>query len=97
MIPIQVKDKSAQALDANACPTDDEVEVTADSGGTVLTLKLYVEAIPEDVNNPAFDPVIPDVGPFTEGTDAVGTVINSVRFCCQNLLYKIFLELKKLQ
>ena len=46
---VTVTDKSAQALDAKNCPTDDSVVVTATSGSNIVTMTLYVQAIPEDI------------------------------------------------
>ena len=78
---VRVTDKSAMPLDAFNCPTDDVVYVTADPGGgaTVLQMTLYVEAVPEDLNIPVFDPTLADFGPFIEKADPVGTTIGTVR------------------
>ena len=75
---VKVINKPNMPLDAMNCPTNDVVNVDASSGGPTVSLVLHVEAIPEDMTDPVFEPAIPDIGPLTEGVNPIGSKIHSV-------------------
>ena len=77
---VRVIDKSAMPVDASNCPLDDEILVTADAGGggDIVTMSLYIRAVPEDLTTPVFSPALADIGPILEEQNPVGSILHTV-------------------